>query len=334
MNMKQGFALPFFVLIQMNAFSQDKSLDAIVRKISIGTIGVENFGFNGVDQHDMFGDLIPREWHRIKVSSDAKYYNFNIDQQFNIGDSDSRLNGRFQVVTLGNQQRDVTLAIVVRYIPDSEDQSHRFLIKLKPGDDITLNFLSLQAGSVEFYCMAPFKWTAYNYVTGAVTGRDPIMASRFAPDPGNACTEATISQRGLCFNFRVSDPHCIRIVGEYDGGIALASMHWFFECPDSADEPMYQYVQVFYPTRDELFHKAIGTAVPPCNPDLTTPEERNDYLSNDNYCFTQNVSDATRKHKWDAVHNVAWLTTQERVDCVGTASCEGGFLYQIHGFCE
>lgn len=364
-----AFKWVLFLITNTNTFAQNEFFVKTVDEISRSSTGLENFGFHGIDQYDLFNDLLPRKWHLDVVSSDVKYYNFYIDNEFRIGDfdpqSDSRVqvdsiepkrDGRFQVVTLGNPFRDETLAIIARYLPENENQddrflirgqSHRFLIKLKPGEEINLNFLRLAPGDLEFYCLAPFTWAVYNYVTGVVTEREPLMYSRspLAPDPDNHCTEAGIFERDFCTNAHISSPHCIRVEGEFNGEVALASMSWFFECPEGADgvegnpsvpeEPMYQYVQVYYPTRDDLFHKALGWAIPTCNPhpDISG-QDRTDFLRDENYAFTVNTSDTTRKHKWNAVYKVAWELSEERVDCVGSYDCDLGFLYQKHFICE
>lgn len=340
--MLRKFEAFFLLFLSVVCFASNDKLLEVESLIEKQSVDILNFGFLGVEQSDLFGDPIPRRWYVQPARPNAKDYNFHIGRKVSIKDSAEGQGDRLSIVTLGNNSDDVTLAVVARFVSSYGSHEERFLIKLEPDEEIHLNFLSLPDGEIELYCMAPFQWSLTNKWTGERTSaeliqpflRQPIAEST-QPNPSNACEGTRFDQRLFCTHHRITNPHCIRVVGEFNGGVALASMHWFFECPQGPDDPMFQYVQVFYPTREDLFHKSLGWAVPPCNPDPDPgPQGRDDYLDNNNYSFTENVLDPTKKHRWNSVYRVAWDGTQERVDCVGTFSCVGGFLYQKHFTCE
>lgn len=221
----------------------------------------------------------------------------------------------------------------------SENEYHeRFLIQVPPKASLKFSFANLlQAEAVEFYSMTDFKLQSYlldemqtRLEQSEIAVSLPTMEDLLkAPDPEDLCEFRRIG--AMCVTHWVRVPHCVRIENQANGQGVVASMRVWYTCLEGRNGPWHQQAELFYPTRDDLFHRAMVG-----DPQFTGPQcnvsQPHDY--NNSIAYTEPVNDTTKKHKWNRVMGFAFDNFDfglPTVDCIA-GSCQGGsWLYEKAG---
>ena len=310
-------------------FGSDTRLEQTLSEMSVG---IESFGKDGIEQVDLFGDPVPRNWFTAQTRQSPSKYNHSLPKKFSFSD-----NPTYDLLSFQNPT-DYRQVIVARHFDEQGNTMERFLIQIEPGDELNINLLKIRNGQLEFYSSLPFDATLSSLASLTTEELKSQAASLLGPTPASMCKNADERYLQFCFNHRTGgNPHCIWVFGEYSGSSVNASMHWFFTCPDGWRNPMYQFVEVFWPTDDDLYHEAISDKTPfyACNPGIfSTNAAREVWLENNNHSYTENSYDSTKQHKWTMVWNVAWRGWEGYVDCVGSFPCNGRFRYEKTMTCE